>query len=351
MFGTLESTLECRKRWGMAFTSSFLSQVLLVGAAAFYASLFPIELPVTSRQYAVTWVGSLPPATQGVTLLPKEAPAHAPKLPLPEGTAAAELRVSTGLFPATQAVTPSIFVAPALLPQQEPTYGQPTLLSPESPSTDTGSFEAEAETLTTRLPEEKVQTGGFGSPTVFAHLLQRSGPVNGTVLGSFRLPEGAGAGNEKGGSLDVPGPVARADFDNRIARTVAGTGNVLNGAPKVALGGFAAETRITASPLTNPRVPPPEDFRPLEILFKPLPSYTEEARRMGIQGEVTLSVVFRASGALEVVRVIKPLGHGLDQAAQQAATQVRFKPAQQGSRPVDFPATLRIEFRLADQSS
>ena len=97
--------------------------------------------------------------------------------------------------------------------------------------------------------------------------------------------------------------------------------------------------------------PPPVEFQPVEILSKPSPVYTEEARRLGIQGEVALSVVFQATGAIRVIGVVKSLGHGLDQAAEQAATQIRFKPAQRDGKPADFPATLRIEFRLADQST
>jgi protein TonB len=89
----------------------------------------------------------------------------------------------------------------------------------------------------------------------------------------------------------------------------------------------------------------------VEILSKPSPIYTAEARQLGVQGEVALSVVFQASGAIRVIGVIKSLGHGLDQAAEQAATQIRFKPALRDGKPADFPATLRIQFRLADQST
>jgi TonB family protein len=98
-------------------------------------------------------------------------------------------------------------------------------------------------------------------------------------------------------------------------------------------------------------VPPPVVFQPVEIVFKPSPVYTEEARRLGIQGQVALSVIFQATGAIKVLSIIKSLGHGLDESAEQAATQIRFKPAQRDGKPADFPATLRIEFRLADQSS
>ena len=109
--------------------------------------------------------------------------------------------------------------------------------------------------------------------------------------------------------------------------------------------------RRRANPQCQLENPPAAHFQPVEIISKPSPVYTEEARRSGIQGEVALSVVFQASGAIRVVGVVKSLGHGLDQAAEQAAAQIRFKPAQRDGRPADFPATLRIEFRLADQST
>ena len=45
--------------------------------------------------------------------------------------------------------------------------------------------------------------------------------------------------------------------------------------------------------------------------------------------------------------VVSGLGHGLDEAAVQAAQQIKFKPAKRDGQPVDFPARVRIEFRLA----
>jgi protein TonB len=117
----------------------------------------------------------------------------------------------------------------------------------------------------------------------------------------------------------------------------------------VTTGGFEKAGPVAQSPAAKPLVPPPAEFQPVEILSKPSPVYTDEARRLGIQGEVALAVVFQASGTIRVVGVVKSLGHGLDQAAEQAATQIRFKPAQRSGQPTDFPATLRIEFRLANQ--
>jgi TonB family protein len=93
------------------------------------------------------------------------------------------------------------------------------------------------------------------------------------------------------------------------------------------------------------------EFQPIEILSKPAPAYTEEARRLGIQGDVALSVVFLANGSIRIDGVVQSLGHGLDQEAEQVALRIRFKPALRAGQPADFPATVRIEFRLAGQAS
>lgn len=85
---------------------------------------------------------------------------------------------------------------------------------------------------------------------------------------------------------------------------------------------------------------------PLEILFKPAPAYTEEARALKIEGDVLLEVEFTASSEVHVVRVVRGLGHGLDEAAVDAARRIRFKPAQSSRRPVDFKTTVHIVFRL-----
>lgn len=60
-----------------------------------------------------------------------------------------------------------------------------------------------------------------------------------------------------------------------------------------------------------------------------------------------LEVVFLASGQLQVTRVVSGLGHGLDEAAIQAARQIRFRPAKQNGNAIDSAARVRIEFRLS----
>jgi TonB family protein len=62
---------------------------------------------------------------------------------------------------------------------------------------------------------------------------------------------------------------------------------------------------------------------------------------------VVLDLVFLANGSVQVNRVISGLGHGLDEAAVQAAQEIKFKAAKRDGQPVDSPARVRIEFRLA----
>ena len=86
----------------------------------------------------------------------------------------------------------------------------------------------------------------------------------------------------------------------------------------------------------------------MEIQFKPRPIYTEEARKLHVEGEVLLEVMFGAAGDIRVQRIVRGLGHGLDESAQRAAQQVRFSPAKRDGRPYDSIATVHIVFQLAE---
>jgi TonB family protein len=93
--------------------------------------------------------------------------------------------------------------------------------------------------------------------------------------------------------------------------------------------------------------PVAENFSAAEILFKPRPAYTDEARRLQIEGEVLLEVLFAASGEVRILRTIRGLGHGLDESAVASARQIRFRPAQRGGAAVDSSAVVHIVFQIA----
>ena len=57
-------------------------------------------------------------------------------------------------------------------------------------------------------------------------------------------------------------------------------------------------------------------------------SYPPEAERAGVEGKVRLRVALDARGRVSSARVLRGLGHGLDEAAVEALThRCRFTPA------------------------
>lgn len=87
-----------------------------------------------------------------------------------------------------------------------------------------------------------------------------------------------------------------------------------------------------------------------EITAKPLPGYTREARRLGVQGVVVLKLLLLGDGKLDRVRVVRRLPYGLTENAIRAACEVKFKPASKAGQPVSQWVTLQYAFRLADSS-
>jgi TonB family protein len=92
---------------------------------------------------------------------------------------------------------------------------------------------------------------------------------------------------------------------------------------------------------------PAQADSPIEIVFKPTPEYSAEARALRIEGDVVLDVEFRATSEIRVLGVARGLGHGLDEEAVRAALRIRFKPARSASGPIAIRTTVHILFRLS----
>jgi TonB family protein len=106
---------------------------------------------------------------------------------------------------------------------------------------------------------------------------------------------------------------------------------------------------LAAAPARRSAMPGNSDtFHSVEILTKPKPEYTDEARRRRIEGEVWLEILFGADGVLRIRRVLRSLGYGLDESAIRAAQHIHFRPARDGSQPRDELATVRVQFQLAE---
>ncbi len=204
-------------------------------------------------------------------------------------------------------------------------------------------------TPTMAAAPQKVQTGGFGDPNGIPARENHGKPVNIAQLGSFDLPSGAGYGNGTAGANGTRGVVASAGFGSGTAiGDGSGTANTTRGNVAVKQAGFGDVAAVAAAPArTRSLENAASRAVSAEIVAKPSPVYTEEARKLRIEGEVLLQVVFESSGKVRIVKIVRGLGHGLDEAAIKAAEQIRFRPAQQDGQPVDFSAVLHILFQLA----
>jgi TonB family protein len=198
---------------------------------------------------------------------------------------------------------------------------------------------------TIERPAQQVQTGGFGDPHGIPAKVTQTRAVNIAQAGGFDMPVGPGSGNGTGGANGARGVVASTGFGGGTA-----VGDPHGSANRgvVRDSGFG-DNDVAAPPTvqSHPAAQTATKVVPAEILSKPNPIYTDEARAQKIEGEVLLEVLFSASGRIRVVKVVRGLGHGLDDAAVRAAEQIRFKPALRDGQPSDSTAVLHIIFQLA----
>jgi len=270
-------------------------------------------------------------------LLPPEPVFKAPKLVVPQ-----EVRAPK---PQQQEVeAPKVALnnfAPAVL-KPIPGGARPVLIH-------TGDFQGSSVTPTVNAPIEKVQTGGFGDPNGLkpSNNSKPNGKLIASAAGSFDLPVGPGQGNGSGGAKGIKGTVASADFGDGIATPGRGDGRSSGrGNATVQSSGFATQQIAQNMPHAARMDTGPANTA-VEITYKPNPAYTQEARDLKLEGEVLLEVEFSAGGQLHVNRVVKGLGHGLDEAAITAANKMRFKPAMHYGQPVDSTAIVHVVFQLA----
>jgi len=83
-----------------------------------------------------------------------------------------------------------------------------------------------------------------------------------------------------------------------------------------------------------------------QILARPVPGYTEDARRAQVEGAVRLSVVLNANGTVSEIKVARALGYGLDEKAVEAAKELRFTPAQKDGHVVSVRVFLEYKFAI-----
>lgn len=89
-----------------------------------------------------------------------------------------------------------------------------------------------------------------------------------------------------------------------------------------------------------------EVTRRAQILERPEPLYTEEARRNQITGTVTLRFVLGADGTVSNIVALSRLPDGLTERAVEAARRIKFSPAEKDGRRVSQYATINYNFNI-----
>ena len=85
---------------------------------------------------------------------------------------------------------------------------------------------------------------------------------------------------------------------------------------------------------------------PPRVISRVEPQYTDVARENRIQGTVVLQAVIMADGTVQIVRIVRSLGYGLDEAAVTALQQWVFAPGMKDGEPVNVALNIEVNFNL-----
>jgi TonB family protein len=344
---------------GTAPKGALSASIVIHGVGLLFLIVLPLLAPQTLRlRYQTTMLApppqpakpqpeplrlemKLPPRPLAKAIAPPP-PEHLveppPPLPAPK-TVAPEPEIRTRIKEAVAQVAPAPLVA-SVAPALPAPKSMPAV-APAQPPVVTNVFSNTAPAALAAVAVRNPEVSGFGDASP-AREVRNAGKGGGTALAGFGEVKGTREG-APGGVKGGIGTVSGFDSGAGVPGGVPGG----SGRGTVAVAGFAAAAdapRVVSTPKAQE---PVKNEKPVEIVQKPRPDYTDEARKMRIEGEVLLRVLFSASGEVRVLDVVRGLGYGLNENAIRSALQIRFKPAERGGQPVDSTATVHIVFQLA----
>jgi len=339
-----------------ALGTSVIIQICLVAFLVTIPLLFPQQM-IPHTMYMVTSIAGPPldipePPKPKPPAPPKVAKVQPPPPPV-EKVEPPKPNIAKFFAPKIEAPKPKPRQVEAELPKVNDTFqplnvkidtAQPSRPREPVKTGVMGSGSSAVPTITKPTPVDKVQTGGFGDPNGVAGPSDPNKRANVGQFGNPALPPGPGYGNGTGGATGQRGIIASTGFGNGTA--IPPTGGTKKGGSVQTAGFSNTNDQVAQTP--RKKVDDAPAVEPVVILAKPKPVYSAEALKLNLEGEVLLEVVFPASGGeVQVNRVVKGLGHGLDEAATRAAQQIKFKPALSNGHAVDFPAVVHIVFQIA----
>jgi TonB family protein len=118
---------------------------------------------------------------------------------------------------------------------------------------------------------------------------------------------------------------------------------------------FCADYSLTRSQTPTPSPNSPaievvqkasEVTQKARVKKKPEPKYTKDAKKHNVEGTVVLRCVFRSTGEVTNISVIRGLPDGLTDRAIEAAKKIKFIPAMKDGHPVSMWMQLEYNFNL-----
>jgi protein TonB len=157
---------------------------------------------------------------------------------------------------------------------------------------------------------------------------------------------------------DAPPPESAAKAANPVLDALPSFGlDMGNAGP----GGLAVPqgAPVAAAPASSAHAPPAPKVlaaKPAEECAEPpvkpkprsisQPAYTSAAREANVEGRVRVEVSVSAEGTVTGVKLLSGLGHGLDEAALEAARRASFEPAKRCGKAVAATFVIAMRFSL-----
>jgi TonB family protein len=91
---------------------------------------------------------------------------------------------------------------------------------------------------------------------------------------------------------------------------------------------------------------PNDDVQPPEGVYTPEPQFTDAARNVSLQGSALFSIIVDKSGSVSSVKILCPLGLGLDENAVETIKTWKFQPAKKNGEPLAAMMAVEVSFAL-----
>lgn len=165
-------------------------------------------------------------------------------------------------------------------------------------------------------------------------------PGSNTGSGPRAVNVSMGSGSPSGSNLNATSPRPVAGIANG---TVGSNGPLTGKVQKLAM-----NNPTPVPTMAQPQVQAHVAKSTPTVVYKPEPVYTEEAKSMHVEGNVSVRIRVNAEGSVQVLEIVHGLGHGLDEAARNAAQGTRFKPALDASgSPVPWEGVVTVKFQMS----